>query len=191
MPLQTTTEVEETAKAMADIKALVHEIGSFLVFTKNDQVPESGIVDLALSKLLPKFELLKSRIKEHCITVSKMPIDMARKTGVVSLFIVDIVLVDLMDLINKKSDRILGLNDQIVMLHEELFLLGSSVTSIAMQQELIIKTRDIAFEVEFVFNSFPPIWYLALRLPLLVEKIQHITMAVKEMKNDIDVAGLR
>ncbi|XP_022846274.1 putative late blight resistance protein homolog R1B-8 [Olea europaea var. sylvestris] len=195
MPLQTTTEVEETEKAMADIKAMVHEIGSFIVFTKNDRVPESGIVDLALSDLLPKFELLKSKIKEHCITVSKMPIDMAPKTGVVSLFIVDSVLDDLMDLINNKSDRIVGLNDQIVMLHEELFLLGSSITSIAVQQEaeqeeLIIKTRDIAFEVEYIINSFPPVWYLALRIPLLIEKIQLITMAIKEMKNDIDVVGM-
>ncbi|CAA2964239.1 late blight resistance homolog R1A-3 isoform X1 [Olea europaea subsp. europaea] len=195
MPLQTTTEVEETEKAMADIKAMVHEIGSFIVFTKNDRVPESGIVDLALSDLLPKFELLKSKIKEHCITVSKMTIDMAPKTGVVSLFIVDSVLDDLMDLINNKSDRIVGLNDQIVMLHGELFLLGSSITSIAVQQEaeqeeLIIKTRDIAFEVEYIINSFPPVWYLALRIPLLIEKIQLITMAIKEMKNDIDVVGM-
>ncbi|XP_022846829.1 putative late blight resistance protein homolog R1A-3 isoform X2 [Olea europaea var. sylvestris] len=194
-PLQTTTEVEETEKVMADIKALVHEIGSFIVFTKNDQVPESGLVDLALSDLLPKFELLKSKIKEHCITVSKMPIDMAPKAGVVSLFIVDSVLDDLMDLINNKSDRIVGMNDQIVMLHEELLLLGSSITSIAVQQEaeqeeLIIKTRDVAFEVEYVINSFPPVWYLTLRLPLLIEKIQLITMDIKEVKNDIDVAGM-
>ncbi|CAA2964256.1 late blight resistance homolog R1A-3 isoform X1 [Olea europaea subsp. europaea] len=195
-PLQIITEEEEIWKAMVDINALVHEIGSFIVFTKNDQVPESGTVDLALSGLLPKFKLLKSKIKEHCITVSKMPIDMAPKTGVVSLFIVDSVLVDLMDLINNKSNRILGLNDQIVMLHEELFLLGSSVTRIAVQQEaeqeeLIIKTKDVAFEVEYVINSFPPVWYLALRLPQLIEKIQLITMAIKEMKNDIDVAGVR
>ncbi|XP_022846275.1 putative disease resistance RPP13-like protein 3 [Olea europaea var. sylvestris] len=124
-----------------------------------------------------------------------MPIDMAPKTGMVSLFIVDSVLDDLMDLINNKSDWILGQNDQIVMLHEELFLLGSSVTSIAVQQEaeqqeLIIKTRDVAFEVEYVINSFPPVWYLTLRHPQLIEKIQLIMMAIKEMKNDIDVAGM-
>lgn len=85
MPLQTTTEVEETKKAMADIKAMIHEIGSFIVFTKNDQVPESGVLDLAISDLLPKFELLKSKIKEHCITVLKIPSDVAPKTGVVLL----------------------------------------------------------------------------------------------------------
>ncbi|KAL2551426.1 putative late blight resistance protein-like protein R1B-17 [Forsythia ovata] len=68
----TTTEVEDAKNTMTDIKALVNEIGSFLV-------PDIGILDLALSDLLPKFELLKPKIKEHCITVSNMPSDMAPK----------------------------------------------------------------------------------------------------------------
>ncbi|KAL2551597.1 putative late blight resistance protein-like protein R1A-10 [Forsythia ovata] len=109
--------------AMTDIKALVHEVGSFLdfvIFTGNDQIPKSKILDLALSHLLRKFEFLKTKIKEHCITVSKMPSDMAPKTAVVSLFIIDSVLDDLMHLINNKSDRIVGVDDQIVKLHEEL-----------------------------------------------------------------------
>ncbi|XP_022870586.1 putative late blight resistance protein homolog R1A-3 [Olea europaea var. sylvestris] len=186
-------------KAMMDIKALLHEIGSllgfFFIFTKNDQVMETGMLGLALSHLLAKFETLKTKIKEHCITVSKMPSDMAPKAGVVSLFIIDSVLDDLMDLTNNKSNSTVVVNDQIVMLHEELMLLGSSITDIVLQheakhEELVTRSRDIAYEVEYVINSFPHVWYLSLRLPQLIDKIRLIVMAVKEMKNNIDVARM-
>ncbi|KAL2551431.1 putative late blight resistance protein-like protein R1B-13 [Forsythia ovata] len=184
----TTTEVEDAKNTMTDIKALVNEIGSFLV-------PDIGILDLALSDMLPKFELLKPKIKEHCIRVSNMPSDMSPNTALVSLFIFDSVLDDLMHLINNNSDRIVDVNDQIVMLHEELMLLGSSVTDIAVQQEaghedILIRAVDIAYEVEYVINSFPPVWYLTLRLPQLIEKIQLIRMSILEIKNKIYVAGV-
>ncbi|KAL2531445.1 Disease resistance protein RPP13 [Abeliophyllum distichum] len=178
-------EVEEANNSMTDIKALVNE----------QLVPDIGILDLALSDLLPKFELLKPKIKEHCITVSNMPTDMAPNTALVSLFIFDSALDDLMYLINNKSDRIVGVNDQIVMLHEELMLLGSSVTDIAVQQEaghedILIRAVDIAYEAEYVINSFPPVWYLTLRLPQLIEKIQLFRMSIQEIKNKLDVAGV-
>ncbi|KAL2531489.1 putative disease resistance RPP13-like protein 3 [Abeliophyllum distichum] len=187
----TTTEVDEAKNTMTDIKALFNELGSFIV-------PDIGILDLALSDLLPKFELLKPKIKEHCIRVSNMPSDMAPNTALVSLFIFDSVLDDLMYLINNKSDRIVGVKDQIVMLHKELMSLGSSVTNITMQEEaqheeVLIQAIDIAYEVEYVINSFPPDWYLALRLPQLIEKIQLIRMSrmsIQETKNKVDVAGV-
>ncbi|KAL2466062.1 putative disease resistance protein [Abeliophyllum distichum] len=193
-----TTEMEEIKNAITDIKALFNKLGSLLDFfnyTGNDQVPERGIIDLAISNLLPKFELLKTKIKEHCITVSKMPSDMAPNTYLVLLFIVDSVLDDLMHLINNNFERIVGLNDQIITVHEELMSLGSSITDIVVQQEaehekLVIRTRDIAYEVEYVVNSFPPVWYLTLRLPQLIEKIQLIRMSIKEIKNKLDVAGV-
>ncbi|KAL2551611.1 putative late blight resistance protein-like protein R1A-10 [Forsythia ovata] len=92
----TTTEVEEAKNTMTDIKALANELGSFLV-------PDIGILDLALSDLLPKFELLNPKIKEHCIRVSNMPSDMAPNTALVSLFIFYSVLDDLMYLINVRD----------------------------------------------------------------------------------------
>ncbi|CAA3021970.1 late blight resistance homolog R1A-3 isoform X1 [Olea europaea subsp. europaea] len=124
-----------------------------------------------------------------------MPSDMAPKTGVVSLFIIDSVLDDLMDLTNNKSNSTVVANDQIVTLHEELMLLGSSITDIVLQheakhEELVTRSRDIAYEVEYVINSFPRVWYLSLRLPQLIDKIRLIVMAVKEMKNNIDVARM-
>ncbi|XP_022870595.1 putative late blight resistance protein homolog R1A-3 isoform X2 [Olea europaea var. sylvestris] len=188
-------------KATKDIKASLHKIGSLLdsfISKKNDQAMEPGNLNLALSDLLAKFETLKTKIKEHCIRVSKIPSDMAPKTGVVSLFIVDSVLDDLMDLINNKSDSTGVVNDQIVMLQtlqKELMLLGSSITDIALQQEaeheeLVIRSRDIAYEVEYVIKSFRQAWYLSLRLPQLIDKIQLITMAIEKMKNNVDISRM-
>ncbi|CAA2968800.1 late blight resistance homolog R1A-3 isoform X1 [Olea europaea subsp. europaea] len=172
-----------------NIKSLLRRCLDFFMFT------ETRTLNLAFSYLLRKFDLLKTKIKKHCITVSNMPSDMAPKTSVVSPFIVDSVLDDLKDLLNNKSDKIVGVNDQIVMLHEELMLLGSSVKDIAVHQaaeyeELVIQAGDITYEVEYVINSFLHVWYLALRLPQLIEKIQLFMMAIKEIKNNVDAAGM-
>ncbi|XP_022886708.1 putative late blight resistance protein homolog R1B-14 isoform X1 [Olea europaea var. sylvestris] len=183
-----------TKKEITGIKALVREVGSFLqpsIF----MVSESGELDLALSNLLTKFDRLKTKIKEHCIAVSEMPSNMTPKTTVFSLFIVDSVLDDLMYTLNNNSDKIIGVEDQIVTLHKELMSLRCSVTDVAVQQgaeheELMIRTGGIAYEVEYVINSFPHVWYLNLRLPQLIEKIQLIKMAIKEMKNNIDADGI-
>ncbi|KAL2551612.1 putative late blight resistance protein-like protein R1A-3 [Forsythia ovata] len=96
---------------------------------------------------------------------------------------------------DQNSDRIVGVDDQIVMLDEELMLLGSSVTDIAVQQEaghedILIRAVDIAYEAEYVINLFPPVWYLTLRLPQLIEKIHLIMMSIQEIKNKLDVAGV-
>ncbi|CAA2960890.1 Hypothetical predicted protein [Olea europaea subsp. europaea] len=183
---------------MTDIKAMVREVGSFFepfIFKGNDQVTENGKLDLALSNLLTKFELLKTKIKEHCIAVSKMPRDMAPKTVVNLPFNVDSFLDDLMYMMNNNSDNVIGMDYQIVALHKELMSLGSSVTDRAVQHEAehvehMIQKRHIAYEVEYVINSLPHVWYLILRIPQLIEKIQIIKMAIKEMKNNTDAAGI-
>ncbi|CAA3020504.1 late blight resistance homolog R1A-3 isoform X1 [Olea europaea subsp. europaea] len=183
-----------TQKEITSIKALVQEVRSFL--QPFFMVTESGELVLALSNLLTKFDLLKTKIKEHCIAVSKIPSDITPKTAVVSVFIVDSVLDDLMYTLNNNSDKIIGVEDQIVRLHKELMSLRCSVTDIAVQQEaeheeLMIQIGDIAYEVEYVINSFPHVWYLTLRLPQLVEKIHLLKMAIEETKNNIDAAGIQ
>ncbi|CAA2958518.1 late blight resistance homolog R1A-3 isoform X1 [Olea europaea subsp. europaea] len=191
-----TVEFEETKNAMKDIKTLVNEVESFIDFftsTRNDRVLENGILDMALSDLLPKYELMKEKIKDRCIAFSKMPSDIAPKIAVVLLFIVDSVLDDLVHLINRRT--FVGVNNQIVTLHRELKLLQYSVADIVVKkqekhEELVIRTRDIAYEIEYVINSFPPIWYLNLRLPQLIERIELIRMAIKEMKNTIDATRM-
>ncbi|KAL2493262.1 Disease resistance protein RPP13 [Abeliophyllum distichum] len=177
---------------LTHIESVLNEFGSFLYsffFVRNQVLAPR--MDLELSDLLRNFELLEEKIKEHCIVVSNMPSCTTRKTAVVSLFMVDSLLDDLANLLNHKSDKIVAVNDQIVTLHEELILLRSSLTDITLQQhlqleELLIQTTDIAYEIEYIINSFPPVWYLTLRLPQFMDKIKRIIMSIKETKKNID-----
>ncbi|KAL2516454.1 putative late blight resistance protein-like protein R1B-17 [Forsythia ovata] len=142
------------------IEAVLKEVGSFLYsfFFVRDPILAPRM-DLELSYLLRKFELIEANIKEHCIAVSNMPSRTTRKTAVVSFFIVDSLLDDLTDLLNHKADKIVGVNDQILTLHDELMFLRSSltVTDITLHQhaeleELVTQTANIAYEIEYVIN---------------------------------------
>ncbi|CAA3029720.1 Hypothetical predicted protein [Olea europaea subsp. europaea] len=194
----TAMHLQPTKNIVLDIEALVNEVRSFLfsfLFTVVVFIQGANHTMPHMEGVVEEFELLKKDIEEHYIIVSKMPSVMAPNTALVAFFIVDYVLDDLMDLINNKFDKIVCVYDQIVKLHEELTLLGSSIIDIAVQhnavhEELVIRTRDIAYEVEYVINSSPPVWYLTLRLPQLIEKIHFIKMVVKEMKNTIEIARM-
>ncbi|KAL2516383.1 putative disease resistance RPP13-like protein 3 [Forsythia ovata] len=173
---------------LTHIEAVLNKFGSFLYsffFVRNQVLAPR--MDWELSDLLRNFELVETKIKEHCILVSNMPSCTTRKTAVVSLFIVDSLLDDL----NHKADKIVGVTDQIVTLHEQLILLRSSLTDITLQhrsqlEELLIQTTDLAYEIEYIINSFPPVWYLTLRLPQFMDKIKGIMMGIKETKKNID-----
>ncbi|KAL2532889.1 Disease resistance protein RPP13 [Abeliophyllum distichum] len=119
-------ELEETKNLLTDIRALVNAVGSFVYkfFVKETAAHMTGL-DLPLSDLLQKFELLKTKIKEHCITFPKMQSGTPTKTGVVSPFIVDSLLDDLKDLMNCDSNRISVVKDQILTIHEDFLYLQS------------------------------------------------------------------
>ncbi|KAL2532974.1 NB-ARC domain-containing protein [Abeliophyllum distichum] len=189
-PLQN-TELETTKNVLTDIEVLANEIGSFLhsYFFTTDQVLVNSM-NLALSDLLGKVEPLKEKIKHHCITASNtLPGDVTPTTAVVSLFLVDSLLDDLKDLMNHKDDRIVYVKDQMTTILDELMLLRSLLADMEVQQHLelegfLIQIRDIAYEVEYIINSYAPVWYLTLRLPQVMEKIQLIKMPLQEMIYD-------
>ncbi|KAL2493294.1 NB-ARC domain-containing protein [Abeliophyllum distichum] len=164
---------------LTHVEAVLNEVGRFLYsffFVRNQVLTPR--MDLELSDALRNFELLEAKI------YSNMPSCTTRKTAVVSLFIVDSLLDDITDLLKHKADKIVGVNDQIVTLSEELMLLRSSLTDITLQQhpeleELVIQTTDIAYEIEYVINSLPPVWYLTVRLPQFIDKIKLIVTGTK------------
>ncbi|KAL2493292.1 putative disease resistance protein [Abeliophyllum distichum] len=179
---------------LTHIEAVLNKSGRFLYsffFVRNQAPRMDWEMDWELSDLLRNFELVEAKIKEHCIVVSNMPSCTTRKTAVASLFIVDSLLDDLTHLLIHKADQIVGLNDQILTFNEELILLRSSLKDTTLQQhpqleELLIQTTDIAYEIEYIINSFPPVWYLTLRLPQFMDKIKRIMMGIKETKKNID-----
>ncbi|KAL2553324.1 putative late blight resistance protein-like protein R1A-3 [Forsythia ovata] len=181
-------ELEETKNLLTDIRALVNTVGSFVYtfFVKETAAHMNGL-DLPLSDLLQKFELLKTKIKEHSITFPKMKSGMPTKTDVVSPFIVDSLLDDLKDLMNCESNRISEVKDQILTIHEDFLYLRSFLRYIEVQQhpeveQLVVRITSMACEVEYIINSYASIWYLNIRLPHVVEKIKNIIAAIQETK---------
>ncbi|XP_022849851.1 putative late blight resistance protein homolog R1B-17 [Olea europaea var. sylvestris] len=181
-------EVDITKNILSDIKVVVNEVGSFLysIFsTRDDIVLATGRYSLSLSDFLQEFELLKIKIKKHCITVPKLSGCFATKSSVISFLTVDSLLDDLEDLINYKAHRIVPVMDQIIMLYEELSLLRSSLNYMIAK-----KTRDLAYEISYVIESVTPVWYLTLRLSQLLEKILLVKMAIQKKKSSSIDAGI-
>ncbi|KAL2531133.1 NB-ARC domain-containing protein [Abeliophyllum distichum] len=118
-PLQA-IELEETKSILTDIEALVNEVGSFLYplfFTGHTVLVIE--IDQSLPDLLKKFEIFKTKIEKHCITVSKIQTDMPKKT--------------LENLMNNKADTIIKVKDQFKTIYEELLYLRSFLKNIDLQ----------------------------------------------------------
>ncbi|KAL2532941.1 Disease resistance RPP8-like protein 3 [Abeliophyllum distichum] len=191
------TELETTRKILADIEVVANETGSFLYsfFFSTNRISMTGMKQ-TLSDLLGNVELLKENIKKHCITVAMiLPSAVTPKTSVVSLSLVDSILHYLNDVMNNKDDRIFDLKDQIRTIHQELMFLQSFLTDKEVEkypelEEFFIRIGDIAYEVEYIINSFVPVWYLTLRIPQVMEKIQLVSTQFREKKKMYD-AGLQ
>ncbi|KAL2528413.1 putative late blight resistance protein-like protein R1B-12 [Forsythia ovata] len=194
------TELEETNNILADIESIDNEAGIFFhsFFFTTYLVKETKIA-AAHSVLLPKFKMVKEKIKNHCITVSNLPSVTTRNTDLVSIFIVDSVLDYLNHLINNKARLIVDVKDQITTLHEELNFSRSFLRDIEVQQnkELIeyeMQLRDLAYEAEYIINWFTagevPVWYLTLRLSNFIQKNKLIRTALPEIKLNYGINSL-
>ncbi|KAL2532915.1 putative disease resistance protein [Abeliophyllum distichum] len=192
-------ELETTNNVLADIEAVANDVGSLLYsfFFVTDRISVTAMTQ-TLSDLLGNVEHVKEEIKEHCITVAKiLPSGMTPKTAVVSLFLVDSILDDLKDLMNQKDDRIASVKDQIQTIHQELMFLRSFLADMKAGRQnpeleyYFIQIRDLAYEVKYVVSSFAPVWYLTIRLPQVMEKINLIRIRLQEMKKKHDAGMLK
>ncbi|CAA2980989.1 late blight resistance homolog R1A-3 [Olea europaea subsp. europaea] len=192
------TGLETTKNVLTDIEAVANDIGSFLYsfFFTTDGVSVARMYQ-ALFDLLGTAGLVKEKIKQHCITAPNLlPGSVTPKTAVVSLFLVDSLLDDLRDLISHKDDRIVDVKDEAITIHDELKLLRTLLAEIEVErypelEEFLIQIRDIAYEVEYIINSFAPVWYLTIRLPQVHEKIKLIRMLLQDMKKKYDSGMLK
>ncbi|KAL2456453.1 Disease resistance RPP8-like protein 3 [Abeliophyllum distichum] len=191
------TELETTKKILADIEVMANETGSFLYsfFFSTNRISMTGMKQ-TLSDLLGNIELLKENIKKHCITVAKiLPCGVTPKISVVSLFLVDSTLDYLNDLMDNEDDKFVDLKDQIRTIHQELMFLQSFLTDEEEEEypeleEFFVRIGDIAYEVEYIINSFAPVWYLSFRIPQVMEKIQLVSTQFRE-KKEMYGAGLQ
>ncbi|KAL2504824.1 putative disease resistance protein [Abeliophyllum distichum] len=195
------TELEETNNILAEIETIANEAGIFFhsfFFTKT-LVKETIISEATRSVLLPKFKMVKKKIKKHCITFSNLPNVTTRNTALDSISIVDFVLDYLNHLINNKASLIVDVKDQIATLHEELNFSRSFLRDMEVHQnkELIeceMQLRDLAYEAEYIINWFAagevPVWYLTLRLSNFIKKNKLIRTALPEIKLNYGINSL-
>ncbi|KAL2532576.1 putative disease resistance protein [Abeliophyllum distichum] len=193
------TEPEEK-NILTEIEAVANQAGNFLYlfFFTTDRVTLTKM-DLVLSDLSRRIEVVKTGIKDQCITVSKLPSFTTSNSSVISVFIVDSLLDDLDDLINHKSDLIVHVKDQITTFHEELIFSRSLLRDIEVQQnkemiECLMLLRDLAYEAEYIINSFVvgevPVWYFTLRLSSVILKNKVIGTKLSEIKLNFGIGRL-
>lgn len=153
---------------------------------------EHSRIDISLSRLIKKFQSLKTKIKGCCSTVFKKPNCAAPNTAIDSLFIVDTLLDDLEHLVDQKSDLIIDVWDEIKNLQKELMLLRSFLEILKEQQHIEFKkrVRDITYEAEYLINSFLardiPVWYLTLRISDVIAKFKLTSIGFEEIAKTVD-----
>ncbi|KAK4480905.1 hypothetical protein RD792_011763 [Penstemon davidsonii] len=201
------TELEEVKNILAEFEILANEAGRFIyscIFS-TFRVKASRFIE-EKNSLLKMVEVLNVKIKEHCNKFSELhPFVVSRTYDVIdSIFIVDSLIEDLENLMNNQIHLIINeMKVQIITLYEELTISRSLLKDIRMQQdtvhmdeltESLVKIRNLAYESEYLVNSYVvgnlPIWYLNLRLPVVIPKFELIRTRLQEIKTIYDIKVL-
>ncbi|CAA3007973.1 late blight resistance homolog R1A-3 [Olea europaea subsp. europaea] len=184
------TELETTKIVLKDIEAVANDVGSFLYsfFLNKDRI-SIGEMNKSLSDLLRNVELVKESITTHCFTVAHIwSSRMTPKIAVVSLSSVDSILDYIEDRINN-DDRIADVKDQIRTIHQNLTNLKNGIKELEIErcqerEEFSMQFFYVAYEVEYIINSFAPVSYVTLRLLQVIEKIKPMRMQLQELKKN-------
>ncbi|KAK4480885.1 hypothetical protein RD792_011737 [Penstemon davidsonii] len=201
------TELEEVKNILAEFEILANEAGRFIyscIFS-TFRVKTSRFIE-GRNSLLRMVEDLNVKIEEHCNKFSELHQFVVSRTYDVidSKFIVDSLIEDLENLMNNQIHLIINeMKVQIITLHEELTISRSLLEDIRMPQDIIhmdelneslVQIRDVAYEAEYLVNSYVvgnlPIWYLNLRLPVVISKFELIRTRLQEMKTIYDIKVL-
>ncbi|KAK4482054.1 hypothetical protein RD792_011598 [Penstemon davidsonii] len=198
------TELEEVKNILAEFEILANEVGRFIyscIFS-TFRIKASRFIE-GRTSLLKMIEVLNVKIKEHCTKFSEFhPFVVSRTYDVIdSIFIVDSLIEDLENLINYQIHLIINeMKVQIITLHEELTISRSLLKDIRMPQDIVhmdelneslVQIRDVAYEAEYLVNSYVvgnfPLWYLNLRVPVVIPKFKLIRTRLQEIKPIYDI----
>ncbi|KAL9158677.1 hypothetical protein ABFS82_08G085000 [Erythranthe guttata] len=135
-----------------------------------------------LDALFKRIEILKANIIKFLNLLPFITTDefILGDASVDSLFIVDSLLYDLEELMNRNDGPIVSLKDQIRILHQQLMLSRSLLKSIKVPphdssgiQESRALIRHSAYEAEYLINCFSvgdaPRWYVTMRLTYIIQ----------------------
>ncbi|KAK6150800.1 hypothetical protein DH2020_015732 [Rehmannia glutinosa] len=206
-PFIDTAELKQVENLLAEFEAVANDAGilvhSFIFVSR--QIFKSIGMDKALDALFKQIECLKANITKF---LNLLPFvssaGMNPKTvSVDSLFIVDSLLYDLEDLMNREDGPFVNVMDQIKTLHQGLMLSQSLLKDINMPphseieelNETVARIRDVAYEAEYLVNSFlvgdVPLWYLTSRLTHVIHKIKLIGTVLQELKSNYNIGAFK
>ncbi|KAG8365133.1 hypothetical protein BUALT_Bualt18G0072700 [Buddleja alternifolia] len=163
-PLQG-SELEEVENLMVEFEAVANGAGSLVysLFFSTDSLKESKM-HKALGALSKYIDLVKGNITRLLfllpliINVDATPI----MPTVDSLFIVDSLLYDLEDIMNREDILFVDMKGQIKSIHQGLMSSLSFIKDVKVLRpsemeefkEPVIRIKDVAYEAEFLINSY-------------------------------------
>ncbi|KAG6398554.1 hypothetical protein SASPL_140020 [Salvia splendens] len=174
------TEFENVANKAG---TLVH-----LIIFSTDSISKD--VKESLGALLQCMDDLKSKIIEQAITE---PNATPKTPAGDSLFIVNCLLDDLEDLLSREDDVNAHVKDQVKMLQQELSISNSLIKASRLPEidEYVIRLRDVAYEAEYLINSFlvgdASCRYFSINLSHVIHKIKSIESGIQGSEKSLDI----
>ncbi|KAI3451617.1 hypothetical protein Pfo_008282 [Paulownia fortunei] len=198
-------EHEEVQNLLAEFEAVANETGSLVhsFFFSMDPVLET--LDEGLGVLLKHINLLKVNIIKfsNLLPFINRAYTTPKTSAVDSHLIVDSLLHDLEDIMNREDSLIADVKDQIKMLHKGLIFLQSFIKDIGAPQpteigelkDLLVRIGDVAYEAEYLITSFlvgdAPLWYLITMFTGVNHKIELLGTGLQEIKKKYDIGALK
>ncbi|KAI3451641.1 hypothetical protein Pfo_008306 [Paulownia fortunei] len=200
-------EHEQVQSLLAEFEEVANEAGSLLhsFFFSMDRVFQS--MDEGLGVLLKHINLLKANIIKfsNLLPFISTPSITPKTSAMDSLLIVDSLLHDLENLMNREDNPIADVKDHIKMLHQGLIFSQSFIKDIGIGlpqtleikelKEPLMRIGDVAYEVDYLITSFlvgdAPFWYLITRLTGVIHKIELIGTGLQEIKKKYDIGALK
>ncbi|KAG8379606.1 hypothetical protein BUALT_Bualt07G0106300 [Buddleja alternifolia] len=193
----------EIEQFLAEFEAVANEAGCLVysLFFVTELIDGAGS---AVSALFEHIELLKPKI---IIKFSNLPppssiikTDIIPEAAAVDSFSIIVSLLrDLDELVmNREEDDLIVCDIKI--LHQGLMLFQSFLKDIKLLwlseiDEAVMRIRDVAYESEYLINSFlvgdAPLWYLNIRIPNVIHKIKIIEIGLQEIEKNYDIGALK
>ncbi|KAG8379579.1 hypothetical protein BUALT_Bualt07G0103600 [Buddleja alternifolia] len=192
--------VAEFEQFLAEFEAVANEAGRLVYSLLID-----GTSNATVGALFEQIELLKPDI---IINFSNLPTPSSIiKTDIITpeaaavdpFWIIVSLLRDLEEVMyNREEDDLIV--SEINILHQGLmffqsFLKDIKVLRLSEIDEVVMRISDVAYESEYLINSFlvgvAPIWYLNIRIPSVIHKIKLIEIGIQEIEKNHDIGALK
>ncbi|KAI3462447.1 hypothetical protein Pfo_019110 [Paulownia fortunei] len=191
-------ELDGSENLRREIKAVANQAGcalySFLFRT--DFGTKRNRIYAALYLLLRNIDLVKAKIREHCIRKASSLVTLS-STEVVSPYVLHFLIEDLEELMNSRADLIVDIKDDVKKLHEELVSWRSFLVHIQAGQQgrPVRQIGDAILGAGHVITSLMlgdgPIWYVALRLSDAINRIKLIRMEHVEIEKSFGIGVVK